>query len=118
MKRTLCHAVLAFGLLLTSFLIQAQVSINNAGTPPNSSAMLDVSSTTKGIMIPSMTQAQRDAIVNPATGLLIYQTDFPPGVHFNIGTPESPDWFLVGINAGQWITEGDDIYYSVRLPCA
>jgi hypothetical protein len=42
---------------------------------PHSSALLDVSSTSKGLLIPRMTYAQRNAIVSPANGLLIYQTD-------------------------------------------
>lgn len=55
--------------------INAQsVSINNSGNPPNASAMLDVSATTKGMLIPRMTSAERIAISSPAEGLLVYQT--------------------------------------------
>jgi N-acetylneuraminic acid mutarotase len=39
---------------------------------PNASAALDVTSTTKGILIPRMTTAQRNAIVTPLTGLLVF----------------------------------------------
>ncbi|NTW32423.1 MAG: hypothetical protein HGB12_07340 [Bacteroidetes bacterium] len=42
---------------------------------PASSAILDVSSTTKGMRMPNMTTSQRDAIVSPVTGLQIYNTD-------------------------------------------
>ena len=49
---------------------------------PNASALLEVKSTTKGILTPRMTQAQRDAIASPATGLLIYQTDNTPNFYF------------------------------------
>lgn len=48
---------------------------------PNASAALDISSTTKGLLPPRMTMAQRDAIATPATGLLIYQTDNAPGLY-------------------------------------
>lgn len=41
---------------------------------PDASAALDISSTTKGLLIPRMTTAQRDAIASPATGLLIWNT--------------------------------------------
>lgn len=41
----------------------------------NSSAVLDVRSTTKGMLPPRMTTAQRTAIASPATGLLVYDTD-------------------------------------------
>ena len=51
------------------------VSINAGNTPSDPSAMLDVSSTTSGLLIPRMTAAQRTAIVSPANGLLVYDTD-------------------------------------------
>lgn len=55
-------------------------------TTPNSSAALDVTSTTKGFLVPRMTQAQKTAIATPATGLLIYQTDGASGFWFYNGT--------------------------------
>ncbi|NTW32652.1 MAG: hypothetical protein HGB12_08520, partial [Bacteroidetes bacterium] len=42
---------------------------------PASSAILDVSSTTKGLRMPNMNTNQRDAISSPSTGLQIYNTD-------------------------------------------
>lgn len=39
------------------------------------SALLDISSTTKGIVIPRMTTAQKNAIVSPATSLLVFDTN-------------------------------------------
>ena len=60
-------------LLLTSSIAVAQnVGINNIGSNPDPSAMLDVVSTDKGMLVPRMTTAQRTAIANPATGLLVY----------------------------------------------
>ena len=50
------------------------VGINTAGMP-NSSAILELVSTTRGLLFPRMTQAQRDAIGTPAAGLVIYNTD-------------------------------------------
>lgn len=43
-------------------------------TAPNTSSILDITSTTKGLLIPRMTTTQRNAISTPATGLLIYNT--------------------------------------------
>jgi uncharacterized protein (TIGR02145 family) len=42
---------------------------------PNPSAQLDVSSTTKGFLPPRMTYAQRNSILNPVAGLVVYCTD-------------------------------------------
>lgn len=51
---------------------------NNVGigtTTPNASAMLDVSSSTKGMLVPRMNTVQMNAIVSPSNGLVIYNTD-------------------------------------------
>lgn len=67
-------------------LLNAQsVGINSTGAAPNASAMLDVSSTNSGVLVPRMTQAQRNLIASPATGLLIYQTDNTPGFYYYNG---------------------------------
>ena len=58
------------------------MAVNATGAAANSSAMLDVSSTTQGILVPRMTSAQRTIISSPATGLLVYQTDGTPGFYF------------------------------------
>lgn len=57
------------------------ISINDNGLAPNSSAMLDITSTNKGLLIPRMTAAQRIAIASPANGLLVFQTDGDVGVY-------------------------------------
>ena len=56
------------------------------GANPSGSAKLDISSTSKGILIPRMTQSQRNAISSPATGLLIFQTDNAPGFYYFTGS--------------------------------
>ncbi|MEM1122421.1 MAG: tail fiber protein, partial [Bacteroidota bacterium] len=53
----------------------AQVGINPDNSEPDPSAMLDVSSTDKGLLVPRLTEKERDAIDNPAEGLLIYNTN-------------------------------------------
>ena len=55
----------------------AQVGINNEN--PDASAALDITSTTGGLLVPRMTNAQRQAISNPAAGLLVFVTDFDGG---------------------------------------
>lgn len=78
-------------IVLTVFILTLQtkgqsVSINADGSAPNPSAMLDIKSNNKGLLIPSMTLAQRNAIPSPASGLLIYQTDITPGFHYRSGS--------------------------------
>ncbi|MDC0380912.1 hypothetical protein OAM52_04495, partial [Flavobacteriaceae bacterium] len=70
--------------VLFSVLSYAQVGINT-NTPDESSA-LDIESSTGGILIPRLTETQRDAISSPATGLMIYQTDQTTGFYFYDGT--------------------------------
>jgi len=62
----------------------AQVGVGT--TTPNASSALDITSTTKGLLMPRMTAAQRDAISSPATGLMIYQTDGTAGFYYYNGS--------------------------------
>ena len=62
-------------LILFGFKTFAQVGINVTGAAPTPSAMLDVSSTNKGILIPRMTTIQKNAIPNKVDGLMVYDTD-------------------------------------------
>ena len=70
MKIKLIISVLS---ILFAFSIQAQVGIGTE--TPNASSLLDLSSTSKGLLVPRMTEAQRKAISNPPVGLLVYQTN-------------------------------------------
>jgi len=62
----------------------AQVGINNEN--PDESAALDITSTTAGLLIPRMTETQRDGITLAATGLMIYQTDGTVGFYYYNGS--------------------------------
>ena len=69
------------------------IAINDDGTDANSSAMLDVKSNagTQGFLLSRMTETQKDAIVSPATSLLIFQTDGSSGFYFYNGS----EWLAV-----------------------
>jgi len=62
----------------------AQVGIGT--TTPATSAALDITSTTKGFLIPRMSNAQRQAISSPVAGLMIYQTDGTAGFYYYNGS--------------------------------
>ncbi|MEJ8820356.1 phage tail protein [Lacibacter sp. H407] len=63
-------------ILLLSFGCFAQsAAINTDGSNADASAMLDVKSTNKGMLVPRMTTAQRTAITSPAKGLLVFDND-------------------------------------------
>lgn len=59
-------------LIMSSGFVSAQVGMGTA--TPEASSLLDLSSTTKGILLPRMTTLQQAAIVNPAKGLVIFNT--------------------------------------------
>ncbi|NOZ34347.1 MAG: hypothetical protein GXO80_03495 [Chlorobi bacterium] len=85
--KTLNHATLFILLnLIIIFNGFSQVAINTDGASPNASAMLDVQSTSKGILISRMLETERTGIPSPAKGLLVYQTDNTDGFYCFNGT--------------------------------
>ncbi len=72
MKRNL---LIGICIILLSTGSYGQVAINETGASPDSSAILDISSTNKGLLIPRVTTAERNAIGTTQTGLLVYDTD-------------------------------------------
>ncbi|MFT4875739.1 MAG: hypothetical protein ACI8S2_000468, partial [Bacteroidia bacterium] len=78
-------------LLCAATSTQAQVGIGT--TSPDASSQLDVTSTSKGLLAPRMTTAQRDAITSPATGLQIYNTD---NAALETFTGTTGEWFTLG----------------------
>jgi Chaperone of endosialidase len=79
-------------------------AINTDGSTANTSALLDVKSTTKGLLIPRLTKAQKYAVTTPAVGLLIYQTG-----------PDSSGFYYYQNSQWNWITDNkksDSAYWS------
>lgn len=87
------QTLIGLALLLQPLYIQAQVGIGT--TNPDLSSVLEVSSSEKGLLFPRLTSAQRDAISNPAKGLIIYNTT-EDCIQANSGTPSSPQWSCAG----------------------
>jgi hypothetical protein len=73
--RTMKKLSLLAGLFILYAVSFSQVSISTDGTNPASSAMLDVKSTTKGLLLPRMTFEQRNSILSPTEGLMVFCTN-------------------------------------------
>lgn len=87
---------LLIGTLFCSFSLFAQVGIGT--TSPHPSAILHLNSTTSGLLMPRLTASQKTAVVSPATGLLIYQTDGAAGF-----------WYF---NGSVWVPFGGGATYT------
>lgn len=100
MNRLLNVIVLFF--ITISFLSAQGVGIGT--NTPDASALLDLTSTTKGVLLPRMTAAQRTAIAAPATGLQVYQTDGAKGFYYFDGVT----WTLIsGGGTSGWSMTGN-----------
>jgi hypothetical protein len=81
MKKSIISIIL-FCCVSTSYSQNIGIGTNT----PHASAALEIQDSSKGILIPRMTMAQRTAIQNPAEGLMVYQTDGVKGFWYWDGT--------------------------------
>ena len=95
-KATLFLFLLVYGFGL------AQVGINSDNSAPDASAMLDIKSTSSGLLIPRMTASDRDNIASPATGLTVYVTD-DNGFYYYDGT----NWIRLQESGKSWLLAGN-----------
>ncbi|HEX8462210.1 MAG TPA: hypothetical protein VF623_12300, partial [Segetibacter sp.] len=93
MKKKLIAFLCIVQLISISKSFSQNVSINITGNTAHASAMLDITATDKGLLIPRMTQAQRTAIASPADALLVYQTDATRGFYYY--STFSASWVLL-----------------------
>ncbi len=94
--------------ILISWLTGISQNVGIGVADPDPSAILDIRSASKGLLIPRMTTAECNAIVNPATGLLIYKTDGTAGFYYNAGTAAVPNWqSLTGATVNGWGLNGN-----------
>jgi len=94
-------------LLILLFLIgvlhvKSQVAINTDDSNPDNSSMLDVKSMNKGVLIPRMTSAERNAIVSPAVGLILYDLTNQSYWYYN-----GVSWAVIGNSP--WAINGNNI---------
>jgi Chaperone of endosialidase len=76
--------------------IKAQVGINATNSPPHPSAMLDVNSTTKGLLIPRMSTADKNNIFPKPAGLMVYDNNLNRFQNWNGVTWTGNEWTTVG----------------------
>jgi hypothetical protein len=107
MSHILIRLSLSF-ILFLSGIAYGQVGIGTIN--PDSSSALDIFSESQGLLMPRLSTVQRNNIVLPATGLMIYNHTLGDG-QLNIGTPAVPNWIGMKAPASmiQSITEGDTI---------
>ena len=87
----------------------SQVAINTSGATPDGSSMLDITSTTKGILIPRMLESERAAVSSPVQGLMVYQTDNTEGFYYYNGS----SWLYIGNEANNlWTRQGTYTYLT------
>jgi hypothetical protein len=72
------------------FAQKEKANVGIGTTQPDESAVLDIKSSTKGLLIPRMSLQQRNTIQNPANGLMVYQTDILSGFYFYDGKEWKP----------------------------
>jgi hypothetical protein len=97
--------IFLFTTFLSFNLFSQGVSINADGSNPDNSSMLDIKSTSKGILIPRMTQSERSSITSPSNGLLVYQTNGTPGFYFY----DVSSWVRLATGTESLYTEGTGI---------
>lgn len=100
MRKLLLLLILFFSATIA---FSQSLAINTDGSTANASALLHVKSTEKGVLIPRMSKAQKNAIATPAEGLLIYQ-----------GTPDSVGFYYY--KSGNWTLLSDATANSAWLP--
>jgi hypothetical protein len=115
MKRKI-YLLIAGSLLMAGTSVFAQKENVGIGTSnPDASAVLDLQSSNKGLLIPRMSLEQRKNINRPATGLMIYQTSENPGFYFYNGNDWKPlteateDAKSVAFDADNWGLNGNAV---------
>lgn len=96
------------------FAQKANVGIGT--TQPDESAVLDINSSNKGLLIPRMSLQQRNSIQNPANGLMVYQTDLLSGFYFYDGKEWKP--LTTETNANSVASDPNDWSFGGNAPAA
>ncbi len=82
------------------------LAVNTTGTAAAASSILDISSTNKGMLVPRMSKTERNAIVAPATGLLVFQ-NAPDSIGFYYFDSVNWQWLAAASGKIGWATSGN-----------
>lgn len=101
------QAILLLAVVAPIFLRAQNIGIGT--NAPHSSALLDISSTNKGMLVPRLTSLQRENIANPANGLLVYDTDKISFWYYGDGA-----WNEIKTNQGNelWQIKNDSVNHT------
>ncbi len=102
----MCKITIPIILLSFLFVHSAYSQVGIGTTNPDTSAALDIESTSSGLLIPRMTENEKNNIENQATGLLIYQTNENPGFYFFDGS----EWLPIGGEDMDWNISDNNMY--------
>jgi uncharacterized protein (TIGR02145 family) len=98
--------------MLLATTLTAQVSVSADGSSPDNSAMLDVKSNSRGVLLPRMSNTERDAIANPATGLIIYNIE-----EQSIQVYDGTTWMVLYLWGCGPVSTPDTIYGNSHPEC-
>ena len=97
--------ILCFTFSVTN--VFAQVKIGTGATTPDASAVLDIESNSKGLLIPRLSTSQMNAVSNPARGLLVFNsTDSVFYMRLDTG------WTKIATGNNIWISNGAAAFNS------
>jgi hypothetical protein len=106
--KTACKALVfaACTLIYSSVLAQEEGGVGIGTTTPDNSAILDLNSSTKGLLLPRMTLLERNNISNPAKGLMVYQTNLVSGLYIYNGN----SWSTIGSTEAKLTTADNSVW--------
>lgn len=91
-------------LIASGSLASQNIGINEDGSNPDPSAILDIKAIDKGFLVPRLSSLQKDNILTPAEGLMVYQTDGTKGFYYYDGSY----WTLLLSQHGPYIRDEDE----------
>lgn len=113
---------ISLSMVMSFFVFSAMGQVENVGIGtrnPDKSAILDLKSTDKGLLIPRLTSVQKLGIKEPVEGLIIYQTDETPGIFIFSQNKWSPlktneQLSVATLDANGWSLDGNGVATSVK----